>query len=605
MTAQYHLRIKIVSRTKGGRATAAAAYRAGERIRDRRMSAVDDFSDRTDVVYKEIVLPAEWDNCAEMSWARDRETLWNTAEFVNKRCDARVAREVLVMLPYELTPGQRVELVRGFSRELAEKYRGAVDAAIHLPRPSSDERHHHAHLLMTTREVTPQGLGRRTALEIMGDDRRDRGLEDYARDEYLWVRRGWARATNEALREAGLPYRVDCRSAKDQGIDREPTAHIPSALLYAERGSGKPTPGGDRIRAMYRERVEARLKGGDELARVLQKQQEQERQRLKEYAQRQALAPEKKAWSAMTRGERNAWRRQRNKALSARTPEERKEWRYERRPANPRRRARRARTREERNARRRERSRATREEYNRHRREKYKKNPAAVLEAQRAARKANPDQIRARERARRRANADRINARRRELKRAAGVEKKLRALKTRVLEQRAQPVKTPAASQESVVAWLEFRKQHPPEASADDSVANWKAFRERAAQQEPADDSIAAWRAFRAAQPQEKTADDSTAAWRAFRAAQPQEKTADDSIAAWKAFREREGPQATPQESIAKWREVRERELPAQEARADSNERSRRQEVAGRTDDDDEEDQRRKKIRSRDYGLEL
>ena len=111
MTAQYHLRIKVVSRTKGARATAAAAYRAGERIRDRRMSAVDDFSDRKDVVYKEIVLPAEWDNCAEMSWARDRETLWNTAELTNKRCDARVAREVLVLLPYEMTPGQRVELV--------------------------------------------------------------------------------------------------------------------------------------------------------------------------------------------------------------------------------------------------------------------------------------------------------------------------------------------------------------------------------------------------------------------------------------------------------------------------------------------------------------
>jgi hypothetical protein len=585
MTAMYHLRIKVVSRAKGGRATEAAAYRAGERIRDRRMSAVDDFSDRNDVVYKEIVLPAEWDNCAQMSWARDREALWNAAEFAGKRCDARVAREVLVFLPYELTPGQRVELVRGFSRELAEKYRGAVDAAIHLPRPSADQRHHHAHLLMTTREVTPQGLGRRTALEIMGDDRRDRGLEDYARDEYLWVRRGWARATNEALREAGLPYRVDCRSAKDQGIDREPTPHIPSAIVYAERGSGKPTPAGDRIRAMYRERVEARLKGGDELARVLQKQKEQERQRLKEYAQRQALAPEKKAWSAMTRGERNARRRQRNKALSARTPEERKEWRYERRPANPRRRARRARTPEERNARRRERLRATREERNRHRREKYKKNPTAVLEPQRAARKANPDQIRARERAWRRANADRINARRRELKRAAGVEKKLRALKTRVAEQRAQPVKTPAAApQESVAARVELRKQQRPEV-AGDPIANWKAFRAREAQRESVDDSVAKWKALRAAQ--------------------PQEKAADDSIAAWKAFRERQGPRETPQDSIAKWREVRDRELRAQEARAASNELSRGQGPAGRADDDDEEDQRRKKVRSRDYGLEL
>ena len=585
MTAKYHLRIKVVSRTKGARATAAAAYRAGERIRDRRMSAVDDFSDRKDVVYKEIVLPAEWDNCAEMSWARDRETLWNAVEFANKRCDARVAREVLVMLPYELTPGQRVELVRGFSRELAEKYRGAVDAAIHLPRPTADERHHHAHLLMTTREVTPQGLGRRTTLEIMGEDRRDRGLEDYARDEYLWVRRGWERATNEALREAGLPYRVDCRSAKDQGIDREPTPHIPSAIVYAERASGKPTPAGDRIRAMYRERVEARLKGGDELAQVQRKQQEQERQRLKECAQRQALAPEKMARSAMTREERNALRRQRNEVLGARTPEERKAWRYERRPANPRRRAWRARTREERNARRRERSHATREERNRLRREKYKKNRTAVLEALRAARKANPEKVRARERARRRANADRINARRRELKRAARV-KELRVLKTRVVEQRAQPVKTPAAApKESVAGWLELGKQQPPAASTNDAVANWKAFRARQGQQESAHDSIAKWRAFRAAQ--------------------PQEKAADDSIAAWKALRERQGPPETPQDSIAKWREVRERELRAQEDRAASNELSRGQGSAGRADDDDEEDERRKRVRSRDYGFEL
>ena len=48
----------------------------------------------------------------------------------------------------------------------------------------------------------------------------------------------------------------------------------------------------------YRERVEARLKGGDELARVLQKQKEEKRQRLTEYAQRMALTPKKKAWGA-------------------------------------------------------------------------------------------------------------------------------------------------------------------------------------------------------------------------------------------------------------------------------------------------------------------
>jgi MobA/MobL family protein len=308
MSAEFFVQIRALSRGKGARAPHAAAYRAGERIRDRRMSDTYDYSDRNDVLYKEIVLPKEWDGCGEVDWARDRETLWNTAELPG-RCNARVAREVLVFLPLELTPGQRIELVRRFSRELAEKYRGAVDVAIHAPRLDADERHNHAHLLMTTREITPKGLGRRTTLEIMGADRRARGLEGHAREEFLWVRRGWAHAVNEAYREAGLALRVDPRSYKERGIDYEPPPSIPQKVLYAERNTGRATPAGNQIRAMYRERVEARLKGGDELARVLQKQQEQERQRKMEYAQRMAAVPRKKARSAMTREERNALRR--------------------------------------------------------------------------------------------------------------------------------------------------------------------------------------------------------------------------------------------------------------------------------------------------------
>jgi hypothetical protein len=504
MTADFFIHIDPLCRAKGARSTHAAAYRAGERIRDRRMSETYDYSDRNDVLYKEIVLPAEWDNCAQVSWARNREALWNEAERACKRCDARVAREVLLFLPLELTPNQRIEVVRGFARELAERYRGAVDVAIHAPRPQADERHNHAHLLMTTREITHEGLGRRTTLEIMGADRRARGLKGDAREEYTWVIWGWAHAVNEAYREAGLTVRVDPRSYKERGIDYEPPPTIPQKILYAERKTGKATPAGDQIRAMYRERVEARLKGGDALARVLQKQKEQERQRKMEYAQRMALVPRKKARSAMTRDERNELRRNKRHA--------------------------------------------NREEFNRRVRERYKKNPATRLAWERA-------------------NAKKYNARRREARRAAiEKQKRVRATQTPVLEQRAQSVRTPAAApRESVAAWLEFRKQHPPEASADYSIA----------------------------------------AWRAFRAAQPQDKTADDSIAAWRAFRERQGPEVTPQESIAKWREVRERELRAQEARADSNERSRGLGAAGRTDDDDEEDQQRKKIRSRDYGLEL
>jgi len=78
--ATYFLRTKHISRGKGARATRAAAYRAGERIRDERTSEVYDCSDRRDVAYKEVVLPADLAARPDMAWTQDRSVLWNAAE---------------------------------------------------------------------------------------------------------------------------------------------------------------------------------------------------------------------------------------------------------------------------------------------------------------------------------------------------------------------------------------------------------------------------------------------------------------------------------------------------------------------------------------------
>jgi len=281
--AKYFLHIKTFSRSSGARATRAAAYRSGERIRDERTRKSYNFSNRRDVVHKGILLPSQFQGRADMDWARDRSTLWNAAEYAGRQRNSRVAREVLVNLPPELTSDQRLSLVRSYSQTLANRYRTAVDFAIHEPRIGSDERHHHAHLLMTTREVTPDGLGRRAALELSGTERHQRGLGP-ARDEYPLIRERWAYLTNEALREAGLSARVDHRSYKDQGLNLEPTPRMPQKIYYAERGSGMGTPAGDAIRAEYRQRVEARQKGPDELALVLRTQNEARRQRAIERA---------------------------------------------------------------------------------------------------------------------------------------------------------------------------------------------------------------------------------------------------------------------------------------------------------------------------------
>ena len=65
----------------------------------------------------------------EAEWAQDRSTLWNAAEAAEKRKDARVAREIEVALPHELTADQRLELTREFAQGLADRYGVAVDFA--------------------------------------------------------------------------------------------------------------------------------------------------------------------------------------------------------------------------------------------------------------------------------------------------------------------------------------------------------------------------------------------------------------------------------------------------------------------------------------------
>lgn len=323
--ATYFLQVKTLSRGKGSSATRAAAYRAGERIRDERSGAVHDFSDRTDVVHAEILLPAEFTGRTDMAWARNRSTLWNAVQQSGRRWDSRLARDVLVLLPPEMTPLQRRTLARRFSGELADRFHSAVDFAVHEPRATADQRHHHAHILMTSRQVGPEGVGAPTILELNGTARHARGLGP-SKNELLWMRERWAQVANEALRDAGLPADMDHRSYRAQGIDREPKAVIPPKVFYAERRLGTSIPAGDDIRARRRERVEARIKGDGALDRVLDQQKEAARQGAIRASERQETH-RRIPTGAMTREQLNAKRREYAKANADKINRRQREWR--------------------------------------------------------------------------------------------------------------------------------------------------------------------------------------------------------------------------------------------------------------------------------------
>ena len=204
--AIYHLRATMISRSAGRSATAAAAYRTAERIEDRRTGLVFDYRARGGVDHVETLAPAD-----APAWVQDRAALWNAVELAETRKNSQVAREIRVALPHELDHGQRLELVRDFcQREFVD--RGMVaDIALHAPGREGDERNHHAHILLTTREIGPEGFTTKN--------------RDWNAKELLegW-REAWAQDTNRALEHCGAHERVDHRTLEAQRVEAQERA---------------------------------------------------------------------------------------------------------------------------------------------------------------------------------------------------------------------------------------------------------------------------------------------------------------------------------------------------------------------------------------------
>ncbi|TBG10271.1 Ti-type conjugative transfer relaxase TraA (plasmid) [Rhizobium leguminosarum] len=231
--AIYHLSMKPIARSGGRSAVASAAYRAAERLTNERDGLTHDFSNRQGVEHAEIVLPAR----SSAHWAMKRSALWNAAERAEKRSDARIAREFEIALPHELTAEQRLALTRAFAADLANRYGAAVDFAIHRPGEGSDIRNSHAHLMMTTRQVTEAGLGDKTLLE-----RENRWLlANHLPPSQLQLkdlRQAWEHLANTHLERAGLDIRIDNRSHLEAGITIEPTEHVGVHATQINRQGG-------------------------------------------------------------------------------------------------------------------------------------------------------------------------------------------------------------------------------------------------------------------------------------------------------------------------------------------------------------------------------
>lgn len=217
--ADYRYSAQIIGRSSGRSAVAAAAYRAGASLADERTGLVHDFSRRHGVLHTEIMAP---DNAPD--WMSDRARLWNAVEAAEKRKDSQLSREIQLSLPHELTDSQRVELLQSFIKEQFISRGVIADIAIHAPDPKGDERNHHAHVMLTMRELTGEGFGKK---ERTTTDEKKAALER--------EREAWANHVNRALERHQHQDRVDHRSYERRGIDREATWHRGNAASQMEK----------------------------------------------------------------------------------------------------------------------------------------------------------------------------------------------------------------------------------------------------------------------------------------------------------------------------------------------------------------------------------
>ena len=215
--AIYHLSASMIGRSSGRSATAAAAYRAACVVRDERTGEVYDYGRKTGVEATLILAPE-----GAPDWAHDRAALWNAVEAAETRKDAQVAREITVAVPAELDAADRHALVEGWVADQLVSQGMVADIAFHAPHREGDQRNHHAHILLTTRGLDPEGFGPK-----------ERGWN--GKDQLATWRESWAEAQNRALERAHVVERVDHRGLAAQGLEDLPTRHLGPAATALER----------------------------------------------------------------------------------------------------------------------------------------------------------------------------------------------------------------------------------------------------------------------------------------------------------------------------------------------------------------------------------
>jgi len=228
--AIYHHSVSVVKRSSGKSAVAGAAYRAGEKIEDKRTGLTHDYTKKTGVDHSEIITPHL--PTVDTNWLLDRAQLWNRVEAFEKRHDSQLAREINIAIPTELDRNEQIALVREYVRSNYIDRGMVADVNFHDLQSNNP----HVHIMLTMRDLIVAN-GR---VEF-GNKNRDWNSKNLLLEQ----RQSWETLANKYLAAAGYDLRIDCRSLAEQEIDRIPQIHL-GKNVTALRAKGIPSERGDR-----------------------------------------------------------------------------------------------------------------------------------------------------------------------------------------------------------------------------------------------------------------------------------------------------------------------------------------------------------------------
>lgn len=239
--AIYHCSIKIIKRSQGRSAVAAAAYRSGQKLTNEWDGITHDYTKKGGVVHSEILLPAH----APPEFT-DRSALWNSVEKTEKSNNAQLAREIEIALPAEIDRHSQILLVRKYVQDIFVSAGMCADFSIH----DKGDGNPHAHIMLTLRPLNERGEWRakcRKEYDLDGNGQRIRppgdGFKSHRVNITDWNDPGkaaewraqWVRYVNAMLEFRNLPQRVDHRSYVRQGIEQISIVHMGVAATQMER----------------------------------------------------------------------------------------------------------------------------------------------------------------------------------------------------------------------------------------------------------------------------------------------------------------------------------------------------------------------------------